>query len=840
MKFTLKLLLLPCLVIAAIYAATPLWLPYVLNRQLPDGWQLEALDAGYPDLSGINLHSLQVKGGLQAADVSFSAIDVRFSYAGFKTRIKSITLDVLMGADKRTDIEAITLDDLSLPVMNLTGKMPELSVDQLRLALHSNTGQMTGKTDMTQPLVLHFEAFRLTPRSTSGFDVATLVTFEELPLASGRLELNLGKQHHIAKIQFPAAEGSNKWLVVSAEQNVGREQKTTRIQAVFDADAANREWLDSILSRGSGGFLKHANGTLEAQADFAGPIQQQIQQLSLATENLQLLTDGGTFGLETGLLVSREQGNTTARLSAPTVIQYQDETGRMDELLKEMFPEFQRAARAHVQSSLLLKPDSSFTIGPGHKPAIRFAGEFLFKLDSNGETLKLKSDEIRAEMAEFPRLDTVAADGRFMVDWEEKTTITYASDAGDLSADQLSISAEIVSRDGALHSNGQGSITRGNMINLSTSAKSIDLQWQALDLLNLSGSLATQTHGFSNTFEGETWSGFDFSLNYQLTDGERVKGSGEVLFDKGPGLPIKFNGNAKTQRWHITLALATIKMPQLVSLLNAAHLDFPSSIKLVDGTLMLQGSVEVEDEIVASLDIKGDQFAASMKESHAKNASFSFNTLSGQQTSANGPVSIELIELAGGFNISHLKAELEMENTNNFGLKDLRANLLDGQLFIDSLRFLNNSIEDARAELSHISLGQLLEFADIDGLQGSGFLDISLPVSHTPTGIAIMNGSFRATAPGRLAYTTGDISAGNIGLQALENFQYKDLSGTIDYQADGQYQIAVRLEGNNPGLYDGYPVVFNLNINGSLPELFEALFITGNFEEAILNEIRER
>ncbi len=74
-------------------------------------------------------------------------------------------------------------------------------------------------------------------------------------------------------------------------------------------------------------------------------------------------------------------------------------------------------------------------------------------------------------------------------------------------------------------------------------------------------------------------------------------------------------------------------------------------------------------------------------------------------------------------------------------------------------------------------------------------------------------------------------------MQALENFHYQDLSGTLDYQSDGTYKMAIRLEGANPDLYDGHPIVFNLNISGSLPELFEALFITGNFEESILKQI---
>ncbi len=98
-------------------------------------------------------------------------------------------------------------------------------------------------------------------------------------------------------------------------------------------------------------------------------------------------------------------------------------------------------------------------------------------------------------------------------------------------------------------------------------------------------------------------------------------------------------------------------------------------------------------------------------------------------------------------------------------------------------------------------------------------------------------GYSNSTAPGRLAYTKEGVAGSNIGLQALENFQYQDFSGTVDYQSDGTYQIAIRLEGENPDLYGGHPIVFNLNISGSLPELFEALFITGDFEESILKQI---
>jgi len=104
----------------------------------------------------------------------------------------------------------------------------------------------------------------------------------------------------------------------------------------------------------------------------------------------------------------------------------------------------------------------------------------------------------------------------------------------------------------------------------------------------------------------------------------------------------------------------------------------------------------------------------------------------------------------------------------------------------------------------------------------------------------ISNGSFNSTGPGVLNYTAADPAtvAGNIGLQALENFQYEALDGTINYSSEGEYSILVHLTGNNPELYDGYPIELNLNIGGVLPDLFEVLFLTGDFEESILNQLK--
>ncbi len=364
------------------------------------------------------------------------------------------------------------------------------------------------------------------------------------------------------------------------------------------------------------------------------------------------------------------------------------------------------------------------------------------------------------------------------------------------------------------------------------------MSWQDLDLIKLAGKLSTRTQGFSTEFEGETWTGVDFDVTYALFSNTDVDGSGMLKFDSGIDMPFKFTGNAQAEQWNITLPATTIKLSQLGNLLRVAHFELPESVQLTGGYIDFKGDIVVDDEINAKMIITGREMGGSMLESSARNSSFIFNTSYGSTISASGPVSIEAVALAGGIEVANIGAELNLESMDTFGLKNLHAEVFDGQLILGSLRFSENRIEDTALELSHINLGRVLAFADIGGLEGSGFLDVSLPVGSDQGGIYIKNGTFSANGPGRLAYTTEGVAGSNIGLQALENFQYKDLSGSLNYQSDGGYQLTIHLEGRNPDLYGGHPIVFNLNIGGSLPELFEAMFLTGSFEESILKRIR--
>jgi hypothetical protein len=329
-------------------------------------------------------------------------------------------------------------------------------------------------------------------------------------------------------------------------------------------------------------------------------------------------------------------------------------------------------------------------------------------------------------------------------------------------------------------------------------------------------------------------------MTYTLKEKNGVSGAGKLVFAAGPELPLKFTGNAEAMRWDIKLAPAAIKLSKLKSLLSLAGVKLPATVKMKDGYLDLSGDIRIADEITAKMRIGGRDMAASLHNSKVSGANFQVDAGYDRGLWVRGPLSIETLELAGGIEVKDIRAELNVGNTEQFEFKNLYAEVFDGQFEVASLRYADQEIADTPLRFSHINLEKLLAYADIDGLRGAGFLDIALPVGTDQTGLHVKNGTFASTGGGRLAYTKEGLAGSNIGLQALENFQFKDLSGNLNYESDGAYLIAVRLEGNNPDLYAGHPVVFNLNINGSLPALFEAVFMTGSFEESVLKQIKSQ
>jgi hypothetical protein len=84
-----------------------------------------------------------------------------------------------------------------------------------------------------------------------------------------------------------------------------------------------------------------------------------------------------------------------------------------------------------------------------------------------------------------------------------------------------------------------------------------------------------------------------------------------------------------------------------------------------------------------------------------------------------------------------------------------------------------------------------------------------------------------ATGPGTLRYAPSTAPSALLGggesvalaLQALSNFQYSDLTLTVNRAAGGDTVALMQVKGRNPDFYGGHPVEFNLNISGKLDQI---------------------
>jgi len=161
-------------------------------------------------------------------------------------------------------------------------------------------------------------------------------------------------------------------------------------------------------------------------------------------------------------------------------------------------------------------------------------------------------------------------------------------------------------------------------------------------------------------------------------------------------------------------------------------------------------------------------------------------------------------------------------------IEGLEMKLLGGRATFDSMTFdSNHPATRVEVELIGLSLAEVLALEG-DSIKGSGVLSGRLPIKISNGLVSMTNGTLSAEQGGTIQLSTDlGVSTGQLGLdfamQALTNFSYSKLDVSADYAENGDLSLTVNLQGTNPEVEKGRPIVYNLTINENIPALLESL-----------------
>ncbi len=135
-----------------------------------------------------------------------------------------------------------------------------------------------------------------------------------------------------------------------------------------------------------------------------------------------------------------------------------------------------------------------------------------------------------------------------------------------------------------------------------------------------------------------------------------------------------------------------------------------------------------------------------------------------------------------------------------------------------------------------LNFAALISLYSKDALKVTGTFNTQFTLNLAKGGVSIQDGKFRAAPPGGIIqYEPGDLSAASapgleIAFQALKNFHYSSLNGTVDLHSDGKLLLGFEITGQNPDWQAGRAVNFNLNVEENLYELIRTIRLTSDVE----------
>lgn len=793
------------LIFVLIIAGFPWWAPKVALFYLPDDWTVTKLDLGYPSLNGVMVIEAELDTPLMRVSLSGLKVDIKSMSATGKS------LDVhFYQPEEQTDSQ-IFEKALNIPRVAIEQEIQKLS--DVNLAF-----------DVVN-IFMHSQQWSL---SNLVADIA--------PENQSHLSFLIQPNGYIQKASQVSANFKNNAIDTQAELYIEQEKLLSLNYRLTEKKQSLSGYLKlAPLTRFLIMLSTISEVALDGQLNFS--LKQQnssekiISQFSYQGDVLTSLI--GEQPLSLSLAVDSESNQLPFKVNIAG-------KGVLPQLVSLPGENLIQQASFNFDSQMIIEENNFFMI----QPEVNFKAN---RVDLQGNKVTLKALDINAQSNDFSFADLLAnrvttsvqlGKTQAMIKTAEKNDLAFEM-MGDFQIkgyEQLELDADLLLKKISIKDIYQ------------SDQASLAIQLKSLHYPSLIGQATL-------SFEDDESSVGDF--NYQKLTSElksqisydEVLVDGHIMLNNHMLTPLTIKFLPSTG----VLSLKVKKHKLAIALVNQIIAQIaPEDLmmfKLSDGELIHQGEIVLNNtadennspKVQVHNKLALSKSAINFKDNNIKDANMQLSVESLQPLSASIDLDIAEVVLASGLKIEKVEANLSQLKDGTTLINDFSMKLLSGIFSGQKISLLAGKLAPSEVKVQGLSLTELLFFIELDNVFATGNIDLTLPFSTVNGAIDVTNARFKSREGGVIKYDSGDSAEidNNIALLALKNFHYTQLDGRIDYNdGNGKYLIQIHLLGSNPDLYDGYPVDFTFNINGSLSGVFKSLFLTGSFEESIMQSVK--
>lgn len=237
---------------------------------------------------------------------------------------------------------------------------------------------------------------------------------------------------------------------------------------------------------------------------------------------------------------------------------------------------------------------------------------------------------------------------------------------------------------------------------------------------------------------------------------------------------------------------------------------------------------------------RNDSFAVGI------NAQVALQQDAGKWVTAN-PVPVSVKSLDTGVAVNNMHFLLSLTANGDLTLGSFSAELLEGALTADKLVWnLEGEERHSRLQFTGLSIGALAKEMESTNFAASGLLDASIPLTTDRQGITVDNGTVQSRPPGgRLRYY-GAFSPSMLGSNpqlkllagALEDYNYRDISGTMSYPLSGDLTLNLKLTGRSVAIDANRDLIINLNLENNVPSMLRSLQASRDLTDVLERQVQ--